>query len=579
MAGNSVIGALRIDLGLNSAQFTAGLKDAQGNLSRFSSLAAKGFVALSAAAATAAVALGVAVKGELAHADALSKSSQKAGVAVEALSRLEYAAKLSDVSLEGLTGGLQKLSKTMVEAATNGGSKAAMAFSALGVSIKDSAGNLRDTDAVFTDIAERFARLEDGATKTSLSLMLFGKSGADLIPLLNSGSNGLRQMAEESDRVGATISTKTAKAAEEFNDTLTRVQTMMQGVVVKTTTALLPSLQAIADIFVQIDPTALSVGAAIAGIAAAATLAAPAVATLTSAVALLYGQLALIAALPAGVLAIAGAIYLGSTSAVGAGEDALIRELGIGPRVDGAVDNGIDFNSMFAPVAGNSTFGSTGEMWSALKPLTIDLDDLTTGLKNVQPHLDPFAARMGELSGVLTATVDPFDQMKLDLTDLGTMLEHGAITAEQYGNAVSKTYWNMASNVADALAQVTGALAGAFKDNKALAIANVVVSTAAGAMKAFEQGGIFGWIGAGSIIAAGAGQIANILATEPGNAKTPSLSGGGSGSAAAQAQQSSAVNLTIKGSGNINMDDLAEGLAKTIGKGGAQPLVNVIREL
>lgn len=577
MAGNAQIGALHVALGLDSAQFTAGLKGAQSNLSRFGSVASKGFLALSAAATVAAGAFGVAVKGTIDHADALSKASQKAGVAVEALSRLEYAAKLSDVSLEGLTGGLQKLSKSMVEAATNGGSKAASAFAALGVSVRDSAGNLRDSDAVFADIAERFSRVEDGAAKTSVAMMLFGKSGAELIPLLNEGASGLKRWGEESDRTGNTITTNTAKAAEQFNDTLTRLQSMMQGVVVKATTALLPSMQAVADIFAQIDPSALSVAAAIAGITVAVTLAAPAVGTLTSAVALLYGQLALIAALPAGVLAIAGAIYLGSTGTAGGGEDALVRELGLTKPPDGTTNNGVDFNSMFSPVAGNSTFGSTGEMWAALKPLTINLDDLTTGLKDVQPYLDPFAARMAELEGVLTATVDPFAQMKLDLTDLGTMLENGAITAEQYGTAVTKTYWGMAQSVAGALSQVTGVLADTFKDNKAFALANVAISTAAGAMKAFEQGGIFGWIGAGAIVAQGAFQAANILSAEPGNAAAPSLGGDSGGSAAASAMQQSAINLTVRGSGNINVDELANQLTQSIADGGNQNLVKVIR--
>jgi hypothetical protein len=233
---------------------------------------------------------------------------------------------------------------------------------------------------------------------------------------------------------------------------------------------------------------------------------------------------------------------------------------------------------MFAPVAGNATFGSTGDMWSALKPLTIDLDDLSTGLKNVQPYLDPFAARMGELSGVLTATVDPFEQMKLDLTDLGTMLEHGAITAEQYGTAVSKTYWNMATNIADAMSSVSGVLADLFKDNKAFAIANVAISTAAGAMKAFEQGGVFGWVGAASIIAAGAGQIANILSTEPGSAKTPSLSGsGGDGSAAAGAMAGVGLNITLKGSGSIDIEEIASQIASSLNDGGSQQLATAIK--
>jgi hypothetical protein len=245
MAGNATIGALKVDLGLNSAQFTAGLKKAQAGIGQFGAIAARSFAMVAAGATLAAGALGVAVKGAIDHADALGKAAQKAGVTVEALSRLEYAAKLSDVSLESLTGGLQKLSKGMADAA--GGKGPAAAFKALGIAVTDARGQLRGSDEVMTEIADRFSRLEDGATKTALAMQIFGKSGAEMIPLLNEGADGLKEMADESDRLGSTISTKTAKGAEQFNDTLTTIGAAMQGVANKVMEAALPALQSFAD--------------------------------------------------------------------------------------------------------------------------------------------------------------------------------------------------------------------------------------------------------------------------------------------------------------------------------------------
>lgn len=276
---SAVIGALRVDLGLNSAQFQAGLKSAQGGLAKFGKAAVVGLAAVATAAAAAGAALGVAVKGAIDHADELGKAAQKIGLSVEALSRLEYAAKLSDVSLEGLTTGLRKFSQVMVEASQNGKSGPATVFAALGVSVKDAAGNLRSTDAVFTEVAQQFSRMEDGALKTSLAVQLFGKSGADLIPLLNSGAAGLAAMAAESDKVGKTISTRTAKAAERFNDTLTRIEEIMGGVVNKIMEAALPALQSLADTLAspEFATAAASLGSAVvtamASIVEAATVA------------------------------------------------------------------------------------------------------------------------------------------------------------------------------------------------------------------------------------------------------------------------------------------------------------------
>ena len=179
MASNSVIGALHVALGIDSAQFEAGLKRAQSSLGSFGKVAAVGFAAAATAAVAAGSALAVMGLRAIDSADGLSKAAQKAGVTTEALSRLKYAADYSDVSLEQLTGGLQKLAKNMADVASGKGATAATALSALGISITDTSGQLRGADEVFIEIADRFGRLEDGSTKTALAMQLFGKTGAD----------------------------------------------------------------------------------------------------------------------------------------------------------------------------------------------------------------------------------------------------------------------------------------------------------------------------------------------------------------------------------------------------------------
>lgn len=253
MAGSARIGALHVALGLDSAQFSAGLKKAKTGLSGFSSAAKAGLIGLAAAATTAAVALGYAVKGAIDHADNLSKTAQKAGLTTEALSRLEWAAKLSDVGLEGLSTGLKKLSQNMLTVAQGAGGTAKLAFDALGISVMNATGGLRNSDEVLAEVADRFSRMEDGATKTALAVQLFGRSGADLIPMLNAGKAGLADMAAESDRLGITISTKSGKAAEEFNDSITRMQAIFDGLVNKIMVGMLPSLNSLSGTLASAD--------------------------------------------------------------------------------------------------------------------------------------------------------------------------------------------------------------------------------------------------------------------------------------------------------------------------------------
>lgn len=239
------IASLKVLLGLDSAQFSTGLKKSNSELSGFAKSAGLAGAAIGAAIAASAVAIGAAIKGAIDNADELGKSAQKVGVTVEELSRLKYAAELSDVSLDGLSGGLKKLGVNLADVAGGGTGKAAEAFAALGISVTDSSGQLKGSGDVLTEIAGKFGVMQDGAAKTALAVALFGKSGADLIPLLNSGADGLAQMGVEADALGVTIDTKTAKSAEAFNDNLTRLKAVAGGVSTQLAAGMLPALESV----------------------------------------------------------------------------------------------------------------------------------------------------------------------------------------------------------------------------------------------------------------------------------------------------------------------------------------------
>jgi hypothetical protein len=92
--------------------------------------------------------------------------------------------------------------------------------------------------------------MEDGAGKTALAMAIFGRSGADLIPMLNAGRDGLAQMTEEANRFGLTISTQTSKAAEGFNDNLTRISSVLTGLGNKIAERSAPAMKDLTDRFI-----------------------------------------------------------------------------------------------------------------------------------------------------------------------------------------------------------------------------------------------------------------------------------------------------------------------------------------
>ena len=173
--------------------------------------------------------------------DEFFKLSQKTGVSVEALTALDYAAKLSDVTTEGLTKALQKLSIAMFDTQVNGQESSA-ALKALGVSATDAQGQIRPTEAVLLDLAEKFARMPDGADKAALAVKLFGKEGLAIIPFLNQGREGITALMEEAQRLGLVISEDVARASEVFNDNLTRLSAIFEGVQRQIGAAVIPIL-------------------------------------------------------------------------------------------------------------------------------------------------------------------------------------------------------------------------------------------------------------------------------------------------------------------------------------------------
>jgi len=185
------------------------------------------------------------VKSSIDAGDELSKMSQRVGISVETLSLWNPLAKQAGVSSEAFEKGLRKLSTAMVDAAT-GGEDAARTFKTVGVEFRNQDGTLRGTDAVLLDLAERFKAMPDGAEKSALAVQIFGKAGAELIPFLNQGRDGINDLTDELRALGIEMSGESAAQAEVFNDALDKVHLATTSIGTQVMTAFLPALNEMA---------------------------------------------------------------------------------------------------------------------------------------------------------------------------------------------------------------------------------------------------------------------------------------------------------------------------------------------
>jgi hypothetical protein len=125
---------------------------------------------------------------------------------------------------------------------------------------------MKSAQTLFTEVAEAVSKMGDGTQKTAAAVQLFGRSGVDLIPLLNSGAAGIKAMTDEASQLGFVMDTETTKAAERFNDNLTRLGRAKDGIFVQITKQLLPALEALTNemvVFAKEGTLAAAIGKSI----------------------------------------------------------------------------------------------------------------------------------------------------------------------------------------------------------------------------------------------------------------------------------------------------------------------------
>jgi len=159
--------------------------------------------------------------------DQIQKMAQRTGMSTESLSEYKHAAELSGTSIESLEKAVKRMQSTVYDA-EQGLASSSRAIEELGLSVNDLAG--LNPEQQFEKITMALAEVEDASKKSALAQDLFGKSGTDLLPMLNSGAEGLKQMREEAHELGIVFDQEAADASAQFNDDLDRLKKSFTGI-------------------------------------------------------------------------------------------------------------------------------------------------------------------------------------------------------------------------------------------------------------------------------------------------------------------------------------------------------------
>lgn len=242
---SGLLGKLNVALTAETAQFNMAMdkasSKAQVSMQNIAYQARRAAPIIGAALAAGATAFAVKMKQTIDDADELSKLSRKVGLSVQSLSVFRHAAVLAGTDFGVMTRGIQRFTRAVSDASI-GSITIKRAFDDLGIEIRDTSGSLKDTENLLLDVADKFSKMEDGIIKSARAQEIFGRSGAELIPFLNEGRIGIEKIKKEAEELGLIFNVKTAQAAEKFNDNLTRLKGVADGLFISYSNDLIPIL-------------------------------------------------------------------------------------------------------------------------------------------------------------------------------------------------------------------------------------------------------------------------------------------------------------------------------------------------
>ena len=178
--------------------------------------------------------------------DNISKVSRVVGMSYGELASLAHAGDLAGVSMNAMAKGATKSDIAMVKA-LNGNKTAIASFEALGLSVNDLAG--MNSAEKFAAISTAIGSLPTAAQRAAAAVSIFGKAGAELLPLFEMGAGGVAAATKDAERFGLALTDAQAVDVENMNDAFTRVGAAIQGVITQVVAYLAPALDAVSQVF------------------------------------------------------------------------------------------------------------------------------------------------------------------------------------------------------------------------------------------------------------------------------------------------------------------------------------------
>lgn len=158
-----------------------------------------------------------------AYVDDLNTLSDTSGISVEKLQEYAYAAELLNVSVDKLSQSHIEVTKSMNDA-MNGSAERIEAFNRLGVTYSYTNGVLRDSEEVFWEVIDALGEVENTTERDALAMKILSESATELNPLIEAGSEKMREFAEEAQNAGYVLDEEAISSLQAADDAMQRFE-------------------------------------------------------------------------------------------------------------------------------------------------------------------------------------------------------------------------------------------------------------------------------------------------------------------------------------------------------------------
>lgn len=182
--------------------------------------------------------------------EGLARTAKIIGVTTDELQKFNYAAKMSDVSTEGMQTAIQKMNNGLAQLKVHSGTIES-GLKHINPQLMMQLRTAKDSQSAFMMVADAIAKTESPQKRAAIAMAVFGKAGQDMIPMLLKGKAGISELMAETSKYSGIMSKEAIEASEKYADAMKHMTGTMQSLKSSAITPLLTAITPYLDELVE----------------------------------------------------------------------------------------------------------------------------------------------------------------------------------------------------------------------------------------------------------------------------------------------------------------------------------------